>query len=164
MVAHTYRTSTWRLKQDSSSRPAWATEWVWGQPGIYSKTLFRKLTGEITPPLKVLAGLLEDCVQLSAPMYWFITGYNFSSRGSHAFFWPPPVSGKKVHRYTGSQNTYIYFFNLIIKKNKKDIISELDASTYLANLFNNETLLKMSSSVCYSHFLWADLICLGKHV
>jgi hypothetical protein len=44
MVAHTFNPSTWEAEAGGflSSRPAWSTEWVPGQPGLYRETLSRK--------------------------------------------------------------------------------------------------------------------------
>jgi hypothetical protein len=39
VVAHTFNPSTWRQRQADflSSRPAWSTEGVPGQPGLYTE-------------------------------------------------------------------------------------------------------------------------------
>jgi hypothetical protein len=44
MVVHTLNPSTWEAEAGEflSSRPAWTTEWVPGQPGLYRKTLSQK--------------------------------------------------------------------------------------------------------------------------
>jgi hypothetical protein len=44
MVAHTFNPSTWEAEAGGflSSRPAWSTELVPGQPGIHRKTLSQK--------------------------------------------------------------------------------------------------------------------------
>jgi hypothetical protein len=44
MVAHTFNPSTLEAEAGGflSSRPAWSTEWVPGQPGLHRKTLSRK--------------------------------------------------------------------------------------------------------------------------
>jgi hypothetical protein len=44
MVAHTFNPSTWRTEAGGflSSRPAWSTKGVPGQPGIYRETLSQK--------------------------------------------------------------------------------------------------------------------------
>jgi hypothetical protein len=44
MVAHAFNTSTWEVEAGGflSSRPAWSTKWVPGQPGLHRETLFRK--------------------------------------------------------------------------------------------------------------------------
>ena len=41
VVAHAFNLSTWEAEAGGflSSRPAWSTEWVPGQPGIYRETL-----------------------------------------------------------------------------------------------------------------------------
>jgi hypothetical protein len=41
MVAQTFNPSTWEAEAGGflSSRPAWSTEWVPGQPGLYRETL-----------------------------------------------------------------------------------------------------------------------------
>jgi hypothetical protein len=41
VVAHTFDPSTWEAEAGGflSSRPAWSTEWVPGQPGLYRETL-----------------------------------------------------------------------------------------------------------------------------
>ena len=46
VVAHAFNSSTWEAEEGGflSSRPAWATEWVPGQPGLYRETLSRKTT------------------------------------------------------------------------------------------------------------------------
>jgi hypothetical protein len=43
-VAHAFNPSTWEAEADGflSSRPAWSTEWVPGQPGLHRETLSRK--------------------------------------------------------------------------------------------------------------------------
>jgi hypothetical protein len=44
MVAHTFTPCTWEAETGGflSSRPAWSTEWVPGQPGLYRETLSQK--------------------------------------------------------------------------------------------------------------------------
>jgi hypothetical protein len=44
MVAHTFNPSTWEAEagRSLSSRPAWSTKWVPGQPGLHRETLSRK--------------------------------------------------------------------------------------------------------------------------
>jgi hypothetical protein len=44
VVAHAFNPSTWEAEAGRflSSRPAWSTEWVPGQPGLYRETLSRK--------------------------------------------------------------------------------------------------------------------------
>jgi hypothetical protein len=45
MVAHAFNPSTWEAEAGGflSSRPAWSTKWVPGQPGLYRETLSRKI-------------------------------------------------------------------------------------------------------------------------
>jgi hypothetical protein len=44
MVAYAFNPSTWEAEAGGflSSRPAWSTEWVPGQPGLHRETLSRK--------------------------------------------------------------------------------------------------------------------------
>jgi hypothetical protein len=44
VVAHAFNPSIWEAEAGGflSSRPAWSTEWVPGQPGLYRETLSRK--------------------------------------------------------------------------------------------------------------------------
>jgi hypothetical protein len=44
VVAHAFNPSTWEAEAGEflSSRPAWSTEWVPGQPGLHRETLSRK--------------------------------------------------------------------------------------------------------------------------
>jgi hypothetical protein len=44
VVAHAFNPSTWEAEAGGflSSRPAWSTEWVPGQPGLYKETLSGK--------------------------------------------------------------------------------------------------------------------------
>jgi hypothetical protein len=44
VVVHTFNPSTWEAEAGEflSSRPAWSTEWVPGQPGLHRETLSRK--------------------------------------------------------------------------------------------------------------------------
>jgi hypothetical protein len=44
VVAHTFNPNTWEAEAGGflSSRPAWSTEWVPGQPGLYRETLSQK--------------------------------------------------------------------------------------------------------------------------
>jgi hypothetical protein len=44
MVVHAFNPSTWEAEAGGflSSRPAWSTEWVPGQPGLYRETLSQK--------------------------------------------------------------------------------------------------------------------------
>ena len=46
MVAHAFNPSTWEAEAGGflSSRPAWSTEWVPGQPGLHRETLYGKKT------------------------------------------------------------------------------------------------------------------------
>ena len=48
MVAHAFNPSTWEAeaREFLSSRPAWSTEWVPGQPGLYRDTLLRERARE----------------------------------------------------------------------------------------------------------------------
>jgi hypothetical protein len=50
MVAHAFNPSTWEAEAGEflSSRPAWSTERVPGQPGLYRETLSRKTTTTTT--------------------------------------------------------------------------------------------------------------------
>jgi hypothetical protein len=45
-MAHAFNPSTWEAEAGGflSSRPAWSTEWVPGQPGLYRETLSHKKT------------------------------------------------------------------------------------------------------------------------
>jgi hypothetical protein len=44
MVVHAFNPSTWEAEAGRflSSRPAWSTKWVPGQPGLYKETLSQK--------------------------------------------------------------------------------------------------------------------------
>jgi hypothetical protein len=44
VVVHTFNSSTWEAEAGRflSSRPAWSTKWVPGQPGLHRETLSRK--------------------------------------------------------------------------------------------------------------------------
>jgi hypothetical protein len=44
VVAHAFNPSTWEAEAGGflSSRPAWSTEWVPEQPGLYRETLSQK--------------------------------------------------------------------------------------------------------------------------
>jgi hypothetical protein len=44
VVAHAFSSSTWEAEAGRflSSRPAWSTEWVPGQPGLYEKPYLKK--------------------------------------------------------------------------------------------------------------------------
>jgi hypothetical protein len=44
VVAHAFNPSTWEAEASGflSSRPAWSTEWVPGQPELHGKTLSQK--------------------------------------------------------------------------------------------------------------------------
>jgi hypothetical protein len=44
VVAHAFNPGTWEAEKGGflSSRPAWSTEWVPGQPGLHRKTLSQK--------------------------------------------------------------------------------------------------------------------------
>ena len=50
MVAHAFNASTWEAEAGEfmSSRPAWSTEWVPGQPGLYRETLSWKAKNKQT--------------------------------------------------------------------------------------------------------------------
>jgi hypothetical protein len=52
-VAHASNPSTWEAEAGRflSSRPAWSTKWVPGQPGLYRETLSRKKQKTKTDPL-----------------------------------------------------------------------------------------------------------------
>jgi hypothetical protein len=45
MLAHAFDPSTWEAEAGRflSSRPAWSTKWVLGQPGLYRETLSQKM-------------------------------------------------------------------------------------------------------------------------
>jgi hypothetical protein len=44
VVVHAFNPSTWAVEAGGflSSKPAWSTEWVPGQPGLHRETLSRK--------------------------------------------------------------------------------------------------------------------------
>jgi hypothetical protein len=42
LVVHSFKPSTWEAGKLLSSRPAWSTEWVPGQPELYRETLSQK--------------------------------------------------------------------------------------------------------------------------
>jgi hypothetical protein len=50
VVAHAFNPSTWEAEAGEflSSRPAWSTELVPGQPGLHRETLSRKQTNKQT--------------------------------------------------------------------------------------------------------------------
>ena len=50
VVAHAFNPSTWEAEEGGflSSRPAWSTKWVPGQPGLYRETLSWKQTNKQT--------------------------------------------------------------------------------------------------------------------
>jgi hypothetical protein len=50
MVAHAFNPSTWEAEAGRflSLGPAWSTEWVPGQPGLYRETLSRKTKNKQT--------------------------------------------------------------------------------------------------------------------
>jgi hypothetical protein len=58
VVVHAFNPSTWEAEAGEflSSRPAWSTEWVPGQPGLHRETLSRGGGGDnytnIIPPLE----------------------------------------------------------------------------------------------------------------
>jgi hypothetical protein len=51
VVTHAFNTSTPEAEAGGflSSRPAWSTKWVPGQPELYRETLSRKQTNKQTP-------------------------------------------------------------------------------------------------------------------
>ena len=59
VVAHAFNLSTWEAEAGRflSFRPAWSTEWVPGQPGLYRETLSRK------PNQKKKMRLIEDYLE-----------------------------------------------------------------------------------------------------
>jgi hypothetical protein len=62
MVAHAFNPSTREAEAGGflSSRPAWSTEWVPGQPGLYRETLSRKTKKKKSLyPFDLLTYLLE---------------------------------------------------------------------------------------------------------
>jgi hypothetical protein len=62
VVAHTFNPSTWEAEAGGflSSRPAWSTEWVSGQPGLHRETLSqKKKTKNGEQPLKSNIQLLN---------------------------------------------------------------------------------------------------------
>jgi hypothetical protein len=52
VVVHTFNPSTWEAEAGGflSSRPAWSTKWVPGQPGLHRETLSQKKPPKKTPP------------------------------------------------------------------------------------------------------------------
>ena len=56
VVAHTFNPSTWEAEAGEflSSRPAWSTKWVPGQPGLYRETLSPKTKQTKTNKQKIL--------------------------------------------------------------------------------------------------------------
>jgi hypothetical protein len=56
VVAHAFNPSTWEVDTGRflSSRPAWSTKWVPGQPGLYRETLsWNKQTNKQTNVVKL---------------------------------------------------------------------------------------------------------------
>jgi hypothetical protein len=72
VVAHAFNPSTWEAEAGGflSSRPAWSTEWVPGQPGLHRKTLSRKNKKQKNP--KQNKNGLSHCQCLIAlnNLYW----------------------------------------------------------------------------------------------
>jgi hypothetical protein len=72
MVAHAFNPRTWEAEAGKflSSRPAWSTKWVPGQPGLYRETLSRKTNQKKKTKILVQARLHTECPR---PHYsvWF---------------------------------------------------------------------------------------------
>ena len=75
LVAHTFNPSTWEAEAGEflSLRPAWSTEWVPGQPGLYRETLSWKTT-KIKNKIKKYCYYLQDwslgLMHMSFPEQW----------------------------------------------------------------------------------------------
>jgi hypothetical protein len=61
LVAHAFNPSTWEAEAGGflSSRPAWSTKWVPGQPGLHRETLSRKTIIIIIKKIKTKIKLLS---------------------------------------------------------------------------------------------------------
>ena len=65
LLAHTFNPSTWEAEAGGfpSSKPAWSTEWVPGQPGLHRETLSRKKKSCPKPHPMPSSGLWKNLVQ-----------------------------------------------------------------------------------------------------
>jgi hypothetical protein len=83
VVAHAFNPSTREAEAGGflSSRPAWSTKWVPGQPGLYRETLPRKTknnkkkfgAGEMAQRVRAPTALLRSWVQIPATTWWLTT-------------------------------------------------------------------------------------------
>ena len=64
VVAHAFNASTWEAEAGGflSSRPAWSTKWVPGQPGLYRETLSRKKNKNKQKKSKQSASINRPCL------------------------------------------------------------------------------------------------------
>jgi hypothetical protein len=76
MVAQAFNPSTWEAEAGEflSSRPAWSTEWVPGQPGLHRETLSRKKkTKKQTNKQKRIhksSDLFDNCFSVKTKYAW----------------------------------------------------------------------------------------------
>jgi hypothetical protein len=96
MVAHAFNPSTWEAEADGflSSRPAWSTKWVPGQPGLHRETLsWKTKKKQKQTNKKKSCQVMDDSASL-------IPAFGRQKRGRRIWVLGPPVSkGAKMKMY-----------------------------------------------------------------
>lgn len=124
MKTNAFKANAWEAVS-VSLRPACSTEGSPGQPGLLSKTLFKKQTNHWGwrdgSAIKSTCSCRRPEFNAQAPTWWLTTVPNSSSRWSIALlFWPRASAMYLVHRHsTYRQNIYIQKKKMEKKKKRK---------------------------------------------
>jgi hypothetical protein len=116
VVAHAFDPSTWEAEAGRflSSRPAWSTKWVPGQPGLFRETLSRKTKQTNKQKPRYGARAKSTGCSFKGPGFYPQGSQPSVSpvRGSNALFWPLQAPGMHVvHWHACRQKTFIYIEN-----------------------------------------------------
>ena len=120
MVVHACNPSTWKTEAGRflSSRPAWSTEWVPGQPGLHRETLSRKAQikkslGEIvmqwwcTPVIPTLRRQRQADLRVRGQ-----PGLQSGFQDSQGYIKKPCLGKTKQNKRLGNNVCILFFFTV----------------------------------------------------
>jgi hypothetical protein len=99
-VVNTFNPSTWEAEAGGflSSRPAWSTEWVPGQPGLYRETLSQKTKKLII--IIIIIIIIYVCVCIYIYIYMYI--YIYIHTHIHTYFEKLKLQKTNSYKFRGS--------------------------------------------------------------